>query len=117
VQGEGFSVWLEGEVPLPAGVSSTFRVVLQAKAPYHVNPDYPHKFVPSTKGAGVTFPSRVLRGLVIDGNRGILAVPVTPIAPEPSFVRGEFSFSVCTETKCLLEKQDLAIDVSTSADG
>ena len=40
-----------------------------------------------------------------------LTVAFTPESAGKKKIAGQFSFSVCTDDKCLIEKRDLALDV------
>ncbi|MET0412341.1 MAG: hypothetical protein ABW217_13650 [Polyangiaceae bacterium] len=107
---EPFTAWLEGDVPLNAGQPANLRVVLQAKAPYHVNADYPHK-ITLDPGAGVTYPAPVAKGMQVTPAQGVLPVPVVAGPAGQATVKGKLAFSVCTEERCLIEKRELALDL------
>lgn len=107
---EPFTAWLEGDVPLNAGQPANLRVVLQAKAPYHVNADYPHK-IALDPAPGVTYPAPVAKGMQVTPAQGVLPVPVVAGPAGQATVKGKLSFSVCTEERCLIEKRDLALDL------
>lgn len=107
---ESFSAWLEGDVPLSAGQSTNLRVVLQAKPPYHVNADYPHK-ITLDPAAGVTYPAPVAKGMQVTPAQGVMPVPVVAGPAGQATVKGKLAFSVCTEERCLIEKRELALDV------
>jgi hypothetical protein len=107
---EPFTAWLEGDVPLNAGQPANLRVVLQAKPPYHVNADYPHK-IALDPAPGVTYPAPVAKGMQVTPAQGVLPVPVVAGPAGQATVKGKLSFSVCTEERCLIEKRDLALDL------
>jgi hypothetical protein len=107
---EPFSAWLEGDVPLNAGQPANLRVVLQAKPPYHVNAEYPHK-ITLAPAAGVSYPAPVAKGMQITPAQGVLPVPVVAGPAGQATVKGKLAFSVCTEERCLVEKRELALDL------
>lgn len=109
VSEEPFSVWLEGSSPLPVGAASNVDVVLVAKAPYHTNAEYPHKFKLGAAPAGLSYPEAVVKGMQVNPERSVLRVPVQAQQAGPATVSGTLSFSVCTEERCLVEKRDLSL--------
>ncbi|HEY6079950.1 MAG TPA: hypothetical protein VIW29_14150, partial [Polyangiaceae bacterium] len=48
----------------------------------------------------------------LDTMKAVMPVSFTPDAAGKRTVAGQLSFSVCTEDKCLMEKRDLALEVS-----
>jgi hypothetical protein len=109
VSEEPFSLWLEAASPVAAGSASSVDVVLVAKAPYHTNAEYPHKFKLGAAPAGLTYPEAVVKGMDVKPDRSVLRVPVQAKQPGPATVSGTLSFSVCTEERCLVEKRDLSL--------
>lgn len=109
VSEEPFSLWLEAASPLAAGSASSVDVVLVAKAPYHTNAEYPHKFKLGAAPAGLSYPEAVVKGMDVKPDRSVLRVPVQAKQPGPATVSGTLSFSVCTEERCLVEKRDLSL--------
>jgi hypothetical protein len=109
VSEEPFSVWLEAPSPVAAGSASNVEVVLVAKAPYHTNAEYPHKFKLGAAPSGLSYPEAVVKGMDVKPDRSVLRVPVQAKQPGPATVSGTLSFSVCTEERCLVEKRDLSL--------
>jgi hypothetical protein len=112
VSGEGFDVSLEApKTNLKAGQASAVDVVLLAKAPFHVNDKYPIKLklkeTPGVKYENLTIGKDAVR---LENMKAVVPVSFTPEAGKRT-VAGTLSFSVCTEDKCLMEKQDLALEV------
>ncbi len=107
-----FEVSLEAPQPLKAGQAGSVDVVLVAKAPFHVNDQYPIKLklkeTPGVKYANLTITKDAAK---VENMKAVMPVAFTPEAGKRT-VAGTFSFSVCTEDKCLMEKRDLALDVS-----
>ena len=113
VSGEGFEVSVEPPAAsLKAGQAGAVEVVLHAKAPFHVNDKYPIKLklkeTPGVKYANLTIGKDAAK---VENMKAVVPVSFTPEAGKRT-VAGTFSFSVCTEDKCLMEKQDLALDVN-----
>lgn len=113
VSGEGFDVSVEPPAAsLKAGQAGAVEVVLLAKAPFHVNDKYPIKLklkeTPGVKYSSLTIGKDAAK---VENMKAVVPVSFTPEAGKRT-VAGTFSFSVCTEDKCLMEKQDLALEVN-----
>jgi hypothetical protein len=109
----GFDLSLEApKAPLKAGQVGSVEVVLAAKAPFHVNDKYPIKLklkeTPGVKYENLTIGKDAVK---LEPMKAVMPVGFTPEAGKRT-VAGVFSFSVCTEDKCLMEKRDLLLDVS-----
>ena len=111
---EPFEAWLEADAPLTANGKAELRLVLEAKGPYKCNDSYPYKFkVASSSGVSVADPA--VKGMQIGKKRSTMPIPVSVGAAGRATLSGELSFSVCTEDKCLIEKQTLSISVDVSS--
>jgi hypothetical protein len=108
---EPFSVWLQAVSPISAGAPAKVEAVLVAKAPYHCNAEYPHKFKLGPAPAGLSFPEPVVKGMQVTAERSVLAIPVQAQSPGKAAVSGTLSFSVCTDERCLVEKRELALEL------
>ena len=93
------------------GSAGELLIVLEAKAPFHVNGEYPHRFrVTSARGL-TTLTETIQRDPArVTPSKLELSVPVTLGQAGPFGLTGEMSFSVCTDEKCLMEKRRLAAD-------
>lgn len=98
---------------LKAGQPGALEVVLTAKAPFHVNDKYPIKLklkeTPGVKYESLTIGKDAVK---VEAMKAVMPVSFTPDAAGKRTVAGQFAFSVCTEDKCLMEKRDLALDVT-----
>ena len=95
-----------------AGKAGEAQIVLDAKPPFHVNEKYPYKF--KLKDApGLTFANAVVGkdNVKLETQRATMSVPFTVKDAGKHTLAGQFSFSVCTEDKCLMEKRDLALSL------
>jgi hypothetical protein len=95
-----------------AGKEGTAVIVLDAKAPFHVNDQYPIKFK-AKEGAGVKFAAPVVGKdkAKLEAMRATMPVAFTPESAGQHTVSGQLSFSVCTDENCLMEKRDLSLVV------
>ena len=101
-----------GPAPCASGTTCEARVVLTALGAYHVNKDYPFKFVAEpapavpVEGEG-TF-------AVDDARHGTLTVKFRPTGPGTARLVGTFKLSVCSDDTCEIEtpRLELAIPVS-----
>lgn len=94
------------------GESGFVEVVLAGKSPFKCNDKYPYKM--KLKDAdGVKFPTKVVKkdAATIGEDKVVMKVAFTPETAGKKKIAGRFSFSVCTDDKCLIEKRDLALDV------
>jgi hypothetical protein len=95
-----------------AGKEGTVEIVLQAKAPFHVNDQYPIKFKVK-EGPGVKYAAAVVGKdkAKVEQMKATMPVLFVPEAAGKHSVGGQLSFSVCTEENCLMEKRDLSVVV------
>jgi hypothetical protein len=110
----GFELSLEApKAPVKAGQAGNVEVVLAAKPPFHVNDKYPIKLklkeTPGVKYENMTITKDAVK---LEPMKAVMPVSFTPDAAGKRTVAGQFSFSVCTEDKCLMEKRDLLLDVN-----
>lgn len=103
-----FAVWLEAPKSVTVGTSSPARVRLKANAPFKCNDKYPAKFS-WENSAGVSVPAQTVKGLQISDKDGTIPVSFQAKTPGPVTLSGTFSFSVCTETNCRVEKRRLQL--------
>jgi len=98
--------------PCASGVACEARFVLTALGDYHVNKDYPFKFV------GDPAPAVPLDGAATfaldDARHGTLTIKFRPHAPGTAKLAGTFKLSVCSDETCEIEtpKLELAVPVS-----
>jgi hypothetical protein len=111
VNGDAFSTWLQAPSPAPVGAVTYVEAVLVAKAPYHCNAEYPHKFKLGAPSPGVTYPEETVRGMQVTPERSVLRIPLQAANAGLVKVSGALSFSVCTEERCLVEKRELSLDL------
>jgi hypothetical protein len=109
VSEEPYSTWLQAPAPVGVGAPAQIEAVLVAKAPYHCNPDYPHKFKLNAAPAGLSYPEELVRGMQVSPERGVLRIPVLAKSAGPATVSGTLSFSVCNDERCLVEKKELSL--------
>jgi hypothetical protein len=110
----GFDLSLEApKASLKAGQAGAVEVVLTAKPPYHVNDKYPIK-LKLKETQGVKYENLTLGkdAVKLETMKAVMPVSFTPDGAGKRTVAGQFAFSVCTEDKCLMEKRDLALDVT-----
>jgi hypothetical protein len=97
-----------------AGSECKAEISLKSKSEFHVNDKYPIKFkTPDTAPEGVTFTKTVVKKE--DGTfkekEGTLPVGFTMAKAGKAKISGTFSFSVCSDASCVMEKLDLEVDV------
>jgi len=96
--------------PVQVGVPALAKIELRSKAPFKCNDKYPYKFKPAL-AQGVSYPTELIRtdAASITHDQVTLSVPFTASAAGPHTLRGTFSFSVCTDEQCRIEKRDLSL--------
>jgi hypothetical protein len=100
------------QAPCASGTPCEARLVLTALGDYHVNKDYPFKFV------GDPAPAMPLDGAgtfaLDDAKHGTLTIKFRAAAPGTVKLAGTFKLSVCSDDTCEIEtpKLELAVPVS-----
>lgn len=107
-----FNLSIAPRAAVDRGQSGEVVVVLTAKAPFHVNHEYPHR-LKVIAARGLTTPSTTIQRdpAKVTPARLELVVPVTLGQSGPYGLDGEMSFSVCTDEKCLMEKRQLTVSI------
>lgn len=110
--GDGFELSFSAPGAHQQKEKALASIVLLAKPPFKVNDKYPYK-MKLNETPGVQFENLVVGAdaVELEKMRATMKVPFTPQASGKHRLSGRFSFSVCTEEKCLIEKRDLAVDV------
>jgi pyruvate/2-oxoglutarate dehydrogenase complex dihydrolipoamide acyltransferase (E2) component len=95
-----------------SGQAGEAEIVLAAKAPFHVNQNYPYKFK-LKEAPGLKFANLIVgkEALKLEPARATLPVAFTPETAGKHTLAGQLSFSVCTDDKCMIEKRELALDI------
>jgi len=111
---DSFTVELKATGPYKKGAESSVELVLKSKGAHHVNPDYPAKFkVADPPPAGVTFPKMVLKKEdgKFEEHQATIKIPFTAANAGKTKIAGVFSFSVCSDKNCFMEKAELDVEV------
>ncbi len=118
VDGKNFSL----DVASPgcrAGEECTMTIKLVASADYHVNKEYPYKFVAAAapgimflgKGDATTF-SKASGDFVEEGEKtATMTVRFKPGAAGEAKVSGTYKMSVCSADQCQIEQQPVSLGV------
>lgn len=95
-----------------AGSECKVEVSLKSKGDFHINDKFPIKFK-GREGQGLSYTKAVVpreEGKFAQ-KEGTLPIGFTSAKAGKAQVSGTFSFSVCTDANCLMEKVDLELDV------
>lgn len=115
VTGEGYRTYLQLPSPLVLGRDATVTVHLEPQAPFKSNDKYPYRFtVGNVEGASA--PSAAVTAASVTPTRTTLRFPITAKSVGRGSIAGTFSFSVCTEAKCLVERAPLVLGFEVVAD-
>lgn len=102
-----------------AGEECTMTIKLVASADYHVNKEYPYKFVAAAapgitflgKGDATTF-SKASGDFVEEGEKtATMTVRFKPAAAGEAKVSGTYKMSVCSADQCQIEQQPVSLGV------
>jgi pyruvate/2-oxoglutarate dehydrogenase complex dihydrolipoamide acyltransferase (E2) component len=108
----GFDLALQPKGSYSSGQAGAAEIVLAAKAPFHVNQNYPYKFklkeAPGLKFANLVITKDLVK---LEPARATVPVAFTPETAGKHTLAGQLSFSVCTEDKCMIEKRELALEI------
>jgi hypothetical protein len=107
-----FDLTLAPKGSYSSGQAGEAEIVLSAKAPFHVNQNYPYKFklkeAPGLKFANLVVTKEAVK---LEPAKATLPVAFTPETAGKHTVAGQLSFSVCTDDKCMIEKRELALEI------
>jgi hypothetical protein len=107
-----FDLTLAPKGSYSSGQAGEADIVLSAKAPFHVNQNYPYKFklkeAPGLKFANLVVTKEAVK---LEPAKATLPVAFTPETAGKHTVAGQLSFSVCTDDKCMIEKRELALEI------
>ena len=108
-----FTLSIEPVGSYAAGKAGEVKIVLDAKGGYKCNDKYPYKFK-AKETPGIQFAAPVVKkdAVALAGKRATMPVAFTPKTSGKKTIAGKFSFSVCTEERCLVEKRDLSVDIA-----
>jgi hypothetical protein len=112
VKEQHFDLNMSARGPFRLGAPGEAEIVLVALGTYKVNQEYPIKYT-LENSVGVDYPVSVVKRdrAKVEHARATMTVPFVPRAAGDQRIVGEFAFSVCTDQKCVLEKQALGVTV------
>jgi hypothetical protein len=98
------------------GEPGAVTIHLEAKGHYKCNVEYPYKFKARERD-GVSFERAVTRkdAMTINDNRCSMNVHLTPDDVGEKAVEGTFSFSVCTDERCVIEQHELGLTIAVGS--
>jgi hypothetical protein len=107
-----FDLALTSKGSYASGKAGEAEIVLAAKAPFHVNQNYPYKFK-LKEAPGLKFANLVIAkdAVKLEPARATVPVAFTPETAGKHTLAGQLSFSVCTDDKCVIEKRELALEI------
>lgn len=95
------------------GKPAKVELLLEAKAPFKCNDKYPFRFqFKETAGVELTHPTVDAKFVEVSGAEARMTLPFIPLQRGRVRVEGTFHFSVCSVDKCLMEKQELGLEVT-----
>jgi hypothetical protein len=109
-----YKVRLEAPPSFKIGEQAVARIVLETKGDYHINKQYPYKFViPQSPANGLSYPKPTVtrEDGVFEERKAVISVPFVASQTGEAKISGIFSLSVCTDANCLLDKRNLELSV------
>jgi hypothetical protein len=98
--------------PCKAGATCEAQLVLTALGDYHVNEEYPTKFVPDAASSVAIQGEGTFK--LAAAKQATMTVRFTPAKPGAAKLVGTFKLSVCSEETCEIETPKIALDVTSS---
>jgi hypothetical protein len=95
--------------PCHAATPCEVRLVLTALAGYHVNVEYPFRFVGAPPPAAAL--ARPPGFVHTDASHGTMTVAIAPAAPGTAQLAGTFKLSVCSDDVCEIDTPAIALAV------
>jgi hypothetical protein len=120
--GTNYFVDADSAASCDVGSACSARISLVAVGEYHINDDYPYKFVADST-AGVAFRGTDAAGPNVfskaannwsrhDEKTGTMAVTFSPTERGSKQIGGVFKFSVCSAQNCQLEHIPVSVTVA-----
>lgn len=109
-----YKVRFEAPATYKKGEQGTARIVLETKGDYHINTQYPYKFVtqqPTTEGLNYPKSTVTRDDGVFEQHKAVINVPFVATQAGTAKIKGLFSLSVCTDANCLLDKRSLELSL------
>ena len=97
-----------------AGKECKAEITLASKGEFHINDKYPIKFkAPDSPPEGLTFTKSIVKREdgTFEAKKGSLPIAFTIAKAGKMKVSGTFSFSVCSDANCVMDKVDLEVEV------
>jgi len=86
------------------------EIVIEAKAGYHVNQEFPLQFKPVEGADGISYKGPIGReNAKIQEAKAVVTVAFTPTRTGKVKLAGTLTFSVCSDQTCLREKKNLEV--------
>lgn len=114
VDAENYTAEIKASGTYKAGQEGTVEITIVPKGVYKINNQYPYKFkTPDPAPEGVTYPKKILKREdgSFDDKKGSFKLPFVAAKPGKAKVLGTLYLSVCSDANCLMEKQELEVEV------
>jgi hypothetical protein len=114
VDAENYPAEMRTSGAYKAGTEGTVEITIVPKGTYHINNQYPYKFKAADPAPeGVTFPKKILKREdgTFDDKKGSFKLPFVVAKPGKAKIVGTLHLSVCSDANCVMEKQELEVEV------
>jgi hypothetical protein len=114
VDAEAYTVEMKATGTYKAGQEGLVELTIVPKGEYHINGQYPFKLkMKDPAPEGLTFPKPILKKEdgTFDDKKGAFKVPFVSAKAGKAMVSGTLSLSVCSSAHCLMQKEELELEV------
>ncbi|MFH1452478.1 MAG: hypothetical protein ABIH00_00680 [Armatimonadota bacterium] len=115
IEAETYSILTDAPAGLKPGQSGDITVKIKAKQGFKINNAYPIKLKMSAPPDGIQYKKLTLKRedgmLEADGKIFVFKVPVTAVQAGTFRVKGELKFSVCNDSRCVIEKKTITANM------
>jgi hypothetical protein len=113
--GESFSLSWSTPDPVAIGQTGQGQLVLTAKPPFKCNQEYPFKLKLSARGLEPAKTEVTKADMQVSHERVVIPVTFTAARPGEAVLDAMLAFSVCTDDKCLIERQSMRLGAEVVA--
>ncbi len=101
-----------GETQAETDGLRTGHLVLEPKAPFKSNLEYPYKLKVEAGTARVTKSELIKADMQVSESRVVVPLAYSPASDADAVLTALFAFSVCTEETCLIERKKMHLTAS-----
>lgn len=114
--GPNYEISTTPQGPFKVGGEGRVDVRLAGRNGYHVNQEFPIELALQAPEGAKLAKTKLVRGdaTTFEEAQAVFAVAVTPESPGRKALHGTLNFSVCNPQNCLLERQDVSVEIEAT---